>query len=695
MTDQPVVIVRRRGGEIRTRHEIDSGGSRSTQQLLGVTASSAKSTLEKVALAHKNLLGAIKGSGSITSTVTLRPDQRVAYEAFDQFLLEQIGLVEAMRLTDGRRPDWGRYVEPPRTGKTVIMGELIAGTQATALILVPTQDLVNQTRRELQAQLPHVQIGVYYGNEKNLVSNGVMVATYQIVQAQFENDTLPEILRKLTMIFCDEGHKAMSPNRLKMLEGAFDKECPVVFFTATPDYNELKTLATIAPRLIHETTIPEGFARNLFAPIGKIEVVSVDEDGSRIPITKGDYDKKALSDLMAKYPFLEAARKVRYEIEDNRDQPALICCKSRAQARLVHEYLVKYRPAGSPEPKLMLGETRGREEILRAFENGAIDTLINVSVLIEGWNSPRCALLIDLDPGLSEVESKQKYFRVMTRFGDKYARIYLVLPRRLSRVPIFPHILFGLPLEVHGYEDWMRRQKIKRPRKPDAEKGARKTAEEIKDRKIQISTSYRFDPNDILIDPHDKDRVVKIILEYFPRVEVSPPWSRSFFNTWIETSDFRGFGTHLVRFCGFLPSPAGYWRFLKKYLPTAVASKILLEGKQDKRKEESVIDAAANDNVQDHYANPWSEDYDLHKTVETQGLLRRLYFAFEEILTERHKYVLTNRFGLDGDEEKSFAEISKEMSISRERVRQIEREAMTRLRIQAFQLNYNHDETDF
>ncbi|MCB9766206.1 MAG: RNA polymerase sigma factor RpoD/SigA [Alphaproteobacteria bacterium] len=60
--------------------------------------------------------------------------------------------------------------------------------------------------------------------------------------------------------------------------------------------------------------------------------------------------------------------------------------------------------------------------------------------------------------------------------------------------------------------------------------------------------------------------------------------------------------------------------------------------------------------------------------------LKRLEEAFDEVLTERHRYVLTRRYGLEDNQFRTLSQVGKGMNLSRERVRQIEREALTRLR---------------
>jgi RNA polymerase primary sigma factor/RNA polymerase nonessential primary-like sigma factor len=55
--------------------------------------------------------------------------------------------------------------------------------------------------------------------------------------------------------------------------------------------------------------------------------------------------------------------------------------------------------------------------------------------------------------------------------------------------------------------------------------------------------------------------------------------------------------------------------------------------------------------------------------------------AWMQLLSEREQRVITLRFGLDGEDEQTLEAIGRELSLTRERVRQIESEALGKLRM--------------
>jgi RNA polymerase nonessential primary-like sigma factor len=75
-------------------------------------------------------------------------------------------------------------------------------------------------------------------------------------------------------------------------------------------------------------------------------------------------------------------------------------------------------------------------------------------------------------------------------------------------------------------------------------------------------------------------------------------------------------------------------------------------------------------------------DHPEDSAIAVQELLRMME-GFNGVLTDRHRYVLRRRYGLEDDQYRTLSEVGKGMNLSRERVRQIEREALARLRERA------------
>ncbi len=672
-----------------TRSELSAdGGRRTTQHLDDGTVN--RSASERVHNAAYAMRAALVGARLVASTKVMRADQETVFSSFAKFL-EAADVHFAA--TPNERFTFARVVLPPRTGKTVPMGEFIAATAATAVVLVPTQTLVRQTAERLQAQLPTVSVGVYYGGEKRLVQSGVMVATYQIVQMGFKDGSLPAAIRDATLVFCDEGHHAMSEDRVRMLEAAFQPGALRVFFTATPDYSEKRTLGVFAPYLIRELTLSDALELNLFAPL-KVKVISVRADASRLKVVGGDFDEAELGRVMSEAGFLEATRYIRWDMDGNAKIPTLICCASADQARDMLAYLLANKPSNAPEPAIILAGTKNREEILERFEAGELDTLINVGVLIEGWDSPRCKLEIDLAPSLSEVRAKQKYFRVMTRDNDTLARIFVLVPECMPRMPIFPQSLFGLSVDVEGYEEWMGKQRTRNVRTSGRAKKADPPRKGPRVEGAQATTFviHEFDSTKVRLNPRSGYAIRSVITtKYAIRSQERLPRFWEFLNTWFETETFQGFGAHLLRYCGVPLRRRYFLRFLYRLYPDIVADRLLARhGTAETGAETDIqafnylcttpVEAIGGVVGSRSECDPWSDDYDLDAHVDYICFIRFVQRELSETgraLTSREKFVV-NRFFVW--EEPTYEDIARDLGLSGQRTRQILGEALRKLR---------------
>jgi RNA polymerase primary sigma factor len=73
---------------------------------------------------------------------------------------------------------------------------------------------------------------------------------------------------------------------------------------------------------------------------------------------------------------------------------------------------------------------------------------------------------------------------------------------------------------------------------------------------------------------------------------------------------------------------------------------------------------------------------DTHNPVieATRGVLRDELMAALDELTPRERDVIMLRYGMDGDEPRTLEEVGRALEVTRERVRQIESSALTKLR---------------
>jgi len=75
-----------------------------------------------------------------------------------------------------------------------------------------------------------------------------------------------------------------------------------------------------------------------------------------------------------------------------------------------------------------------------------------------------------------------------------------------------------------------------------------------------------------------------------------------------------------------------------------------------------------------------SSDPDLQEVSENKDRDRRIREAVRKYLTEKERFVISNRFGLSGSERHTLKEVGSMMGLTNERVRQIEQKALMKLR---------------
>jgi superfamily II DNA or RNA helicase len=304
------------------------------------------------------------------SNITLRRDQETVFVDANDFIKES---------KEASKPTFGRIIMPPRTGKTVIAGEIIASTGAHTTYLVPSIDLVDQTVSALRAQLPCTEIGYSTKTSSRYVDRGVNVMTYQMAQTRYRTGELDGRVTSAELVFADEAHVTMTELRMDLLRNAFDVRTPRIGLTATPDYNEQRTLASHFPTLIHEVELTEAVELGLLAPF-RWWLMEVDVDASNVRIIGDDYDQGELGRVMTNTALFNAVMLYRSS-QAYDDTGTLICCKSRDQAYALERYLAEHAQAEKVRARAILHETSpsDRHEFRRQFDCGEINNCLFVT----------------------------------------------------------------------------------------------------------------------------------------------------------------------------------------------------------------------------------------------------------------------------------------------------------------------------
>lgn len=609
-------------------------------------------------------------SGRTHVASSLRPEQLPVVASFEELLLDLV----TTQSPDDSSPFW-RIVLPPRTGKTVVAAHIIARTNLTAMFIVPTRILVRQVAEEMKKHLPGVPVGLLHGNEDSLVAGGVNIATYQILQSRLRKEELPAAVRTPALIFVDEAHHAMTPARMSLLSRAFDGRALRVALTATPDYDCDRQLRHHFPTRVAEVRITEAMRLGLLAP-ARVWVAEVNADGSTVRLLAGDYDTESLGRIMSSAPFFRAAQLFRYDPR-NADMPALICCVSRQQARDLIQYLRTHRPADAPLPQLILGDTPPpkRRRILERFERGQVDTLVQVGVLIEGWNSPRCKLLIDLAPSRSRVRATQKYFRVMTPHGNREAHIYVLLPRDLPELPVLPPDILGA--FFGGYASGSLIGPSNSKFSPPVQISIPVAGVRVKKR---VLLSCSLEPPRL---SRDDLPALRQVLRTCPDLDPTCG-QRQFRRLLFQHQEFSGSGAFLLEQLRV----QDFDSWMARVYPEMVADRLLNEGKapmpcdgDPHELEQALLTAGAPPEawraVGGYFDAFAASPEDLAIKREERDLLLVLIGK----LRPRQREILQQRYGLDGSSPMTWDQIATFWDRSRERIRQIAAHGIRKLRL--------------
>lgn len=352
-------------------------------------------------------------------------------------------------LANPKNASHGYTVIPTGGGKTFIFKHLINAMaedfQASStgvkrrvapptIILVPTEDLVDQTREAFQHDFPNLLIGEYYGKKKQIQPVTIMVYN-SFVEAVDKGWIKPG---DVSMLMMDEAHRGLSDLRQDVFE-KFKNKAVTLAYTATPEFGEDKKIESLFGdnSRIYSTTVRRLIDEKCLAPVDNYIVhVDIQLDKNTRPASEADLrtiirvaKMKAAMEFMVDYEdpvtghMLLGDTTVGFNRFTNaRDDMSSAAGTARyfnhelgrrakadpfLQARVGHyDQLAEYVGSSRPDSS----------QIIEQVKQGKVMTVFNVRYAREGTDIRRATNLLNIQGSNSLVDTLQGGGRVLRKW---------------------------------------------------------------------------------------------------------------------------------------------------------------------------------------------------------------------------------------------------------------------------------------
>lgn len=284
-------------------------------------------------------------------------------------------------------------VMPTGTGKTVLFSEIIRRFHPRrAMVLAHREELIFQAKNKIQSVTGlsvDVEMAAFRAETRNhlLSTPDVIVSTVQTQTAGNAggrmNNFKPE---DFGLLICDEGHHATASSWRRVIE--YYRENPllkVLGVTATPDRADEEALGQVYETVAFDYEILDAIRDGWLVPINQQMVEVHGLDFSTVKTTAGDLNGGDLAAVMEYESNLHGIADPTIEIAGQRR--TLVFAASVAHAERLCEIFNRHRIGCAA---WVCGKTDkdDRRRILSDFACGAVQYVVNVGVLTEGFDDP-------------------------------------------------------------------------------------------------------------------------------------------------------------------------------------------------------------------------------------------------------------------------------------------------------------------
>jgi len=287
-------------------------------------------------------------------------------------------------------------VAPTGAGKTImlssVIGALCKTSTAKTCVVAHRDELTVQNEAKFRRVNPHLSTGIFDASEKSWQGD----TTFAMVQTLSRMNHL-EAMPSLDLLVIDEAHHGGAESYKRIVNHAkkLNPRLKLLGMTATPNRGDKKGLSSLFSNVCDQITLQELIASgHLVRPRTFVMDVGVQKRLKDVKKTGGDYDAEDVAQIMDTLPIHEAV--VAHWREKAGDRQTVVFCSTVDHARHVCEAFLEAGIAAV----LVYGEMseKEREEALKAYCSGAAQVIVNVSVLIEGWDHPPTSCVVLLRP---------------------------------------------------------------------------------------------------------------------------------------------------------------------------------------------------------------------------------------------------------------------------------------------------------
>lgn len=345
--------------------------------------------------------------------------------------------------------DWwaaGRTGEDPLVclptggGKTIVFAALIQRLMheypgVSILILAHRKELISQAEAKLLSVWPEAPCGVYAASLGRREIRPITIASRDTIARVIEH------VGQFTFVIIDEAHRmsVKDEGQYRTLIGKLRERYEhlvVIGFTATPFrlgqgriYGPGKPFADLAYRIGMIDLIKAGH----LAPLTSMSASTGVIDTEGVRTTAGDFNEKQLEERATADGLIAAAIDEWHETAYLAGRRASVFfAVSIKHAELIRDAIrAKGIQAECVHGKLAHDE---REHLLAAFDRGDYPALVNVAILIEGWDSPRVDCVVMMRPTQSSALYCQQVGRGLRLFPGKHDCLVLDFSGNIERL---------------------------------------------------------------------------------------------------------------------------------------------------------------------------------------------------------------------------------------------------------------------